>query len=1124
MADTFKYPGEGRLASKFWRLAIAASFAAGLLVWPLFLLPETWITYIFENSPVLNGKEKYAPTTLIILLTGIFWRFNFPKVLDFHLFPYFDTSDNSGFLAITRVTGELVWSKPVGEAQTKAWNEINVWSQKEIGEGLFKWSWILNSKVELRREDKKYWFKQFDSAFLLGGNGVGKSQLAKELARKLALREDFGDSTEYLSAFQKHIKKLKFWALRICPFTKTNLACAWNVALISMQGDPSALLKDWRPSKPTFFILDDPSFDKAKKLIDFFNNESRHFWYPVRLLILDQFMPLGLEIGHDDEGHYWGNDSQERVLVSQIGNVVWDADLLRQAFSRGIWQQNKESSPKIFSINYLRSLKSNDDLQLLCDVLEGNPYLLSVALHRLVKSNINIPELIAQADAQHEQNISTEKNHPFTQIELQSGLAQRLLKDRVQELYDSHKKAKNTQHDGQTLDIPKFVTLAAIGKQYTLENKGSSNISQTTLKKLFPSQHQGTIMAPGPWLICELYVYKYFKDVLAENQESLNELILEAYSQNRDGVIRALLHHGWLATQIQTVLSQQAESDDDLAQNLLEISIYRALWLNPVDVDKAIQRIEVYLESNASSEKTEQVWQMLQDCNANQRHICAKPTPNYLARNTLALMLNARLIKQLTPDTDLAKNAKNLLEPLLTWLMATGYNLEFVPDELLTFYKAAIQNWVTQLLHTLDQIHDVAKRIRCSEFIRNALLTHLHHLQENLVIAPLEALKLDDPQAEICQQDSAYICELFLWKSNFSNLTNRELIKDKIACLANAEPSREDLQAKLTSAWCQVGYARANLPDQRASTFEVIEKIKTIANDFAGNTSIHESLAGAWSYVAFARASLPDQWASTFEVIEKIKTIANDFAGNVRIHEALAVAWLQVAFARAHLPDQQASTFEVIEKIEVIANAFAGNVTIHEALAGALLQVANVRANLPDQQPCMFEVITKIETLANAFAGNDRIHEALAGAWLHVAYERAYILPNQQASTFEVIEKLETIANDFADNVGIHDALAGAWYFVTGALPAKSKNALMQVNKLMHAFPESDLIALALTNIEKMIADASVSAVQNANYFAQDYNFSFNNISQQNITFNTSPNIITPSQQAQNNTDDKDKP
>ena len=263
----------------------------GLIDW--LLLRARDIQGLVDAIPVLgNVLQKTGVGNIELMGAVVFgfplWVITSSKV-SHHLFASFNNDVLLPIIDESRTTDankragfiRLNWFKAQEGPRSEAWAGINSW---------------LNDAIDSS--------DSYKIALLVGRAGSGKSRLAGELARQKARRDVLGSSVKVLTlkARFKHITKvvilnISSWVRHAIPFVRPHYEDPWDVGVISPNIKGENLeqyrqkLKDWRPRRPTFVILDDPIRGETEDIHNVLSSQSHFYKHPVRLLIVNQTVP-----------------------------------------------------------------------------------------------------------------------------------------------------------------------------------------------------------------------------------------------------------------------------------------------------------------------------------------------------------------------------------------------------------------------------------------------------------------------------------------------------------------------------------------------------------------------------------------------------------------------------------------------------------------------------------------------------------------------------------------------------------------------------------------------------------------------------------------------------------------
>ena len=227
----------------------------------------------------------------------------------------------------------LPWMEPVDGVSKPA--RVTQWHMMQ--------AWVLEG-VEVRDGSGK----KFTWALITGRAGGGKSRTAYELG--LWLRQGQPQhSQETVSPSQSADDEAGPSRLMVAWRRARRTPIApdpWDVGYLAHQRigespatlvhkDPTyrAALKEWRPRAPTLILCEDPRMDEAEAVLDLLMEQSLQYVFPVRLLLINQSIPSGLDLRsagpdgavHSTRGHFGGHwivDEHSYFSAQEIHRLI----------------------------------------------------------------------------------------------------------------------------------------------------------------------------------------------------------------------------------------------------------------------------------------------------------------------------------------------------------------------------------------------------------------------------------------------------------------------------------------------------------------------------------------------------------------------------------------------------------------------------------------------------------------------------------------------------------------------------------------------------------------------------------------------------------------------------------
>lgn len=596
LLSSFTYPGKDRLAPKLRRF-VGGMLIAGLLVATFFLIkplldPKTF-DVLLSLTPL--SKDKFAnllasPWAALLVLAGLSWllsKWVAVDILEFHLFPWFDEET---LRPVGEKTGLLRWNdfedSPAHEASTK----LRAWLSEGIHDGDWPISWVLRGRPALME-------KAFSYALLLGPNGVGKSQLVREAARKkLGTWFDAGMDVPRQSVFARARHTLARWFRRVLPSMARLPDDPWHAGEIVPLSDWSERLKAWRPSAPTILLVDDPYGALARDVIDILDKNSGQFWYSVKLIIVDQFTPSKLDlelIGRSRRDHLG-----RRIQILSIPKLHWSGEQVKRAFSPGVWIRDDATGQMRFDLaRDISEFWRVAQLERLSRVLDGNPLMLAEAAVWLATRNARgrpyrtIEELLRLPNPESfEQQIFDGR----ISFEYRSEIAHRILKERVDEVFASHLAWARQIELDQTAVIEALCCASLVGGAPLSAFEVFDKVQGPLLEKWIVRDIDKTALLPpvGSWPISEAFIERALLDFRTLKFEALAR---RALAVSPVGLAHQLSRKGRLANRLfdeMARLEGNTGAAAPFALNLFEVAATRAIWVDREAAPRALAALE----------------------------------------------------------------------------------------------------------------------------------------------------------------------------------------------------------------------------------------------------------------------------------------------------------------------------------------------------------------------------------------------------------------------------------------------------------------------------------------------------------------------------------------------------
>ncbi len=1029
----FDYPGHRRpiAVARRW---IIASIAVFSLIVAVRVLDWAVGTELSESlNAVLPDKLKAAlgqPITQSLLsatVLGFPLIFTSPvKALEFHLFPLFD---DRTLKPIGRATGLLVWHLPADGPLRTAWDGLLAWAVDGLHDGRWRLAWVVSGQPKLQNS--------FRYALLLGANGVGKSQLTREVARHLGRRDRLGDAIMVPSAEQasrgreRGSRRLGTWFRRVWLWASRAPGDPWDAGEIGIRtGDWEKRLAEWLPSAPTLLILDDPGGRVAGKAIALLNERQGSFWYPVRLVIVDQFVPPGLKLHatYAGGGNDYLDEAERPIPIFVLGDLRWSGLAFRAAVSKGIWEREVETGrPIIRPTGALRSLWAEAELDELCTALDGNPFLLAEATHWLAKSERRTAAALLRIE--HLDEIERDIFGDKSGAALKALIAHRVLGERAGELLHNHlayeRQANRTGHP-----VIEAIASAAIAGGIPAAHAPTLRATNSTseMRLLLPladAQLQ-VVPAPGAWPISEAYVGFAIREF---PELKLPDLILGAYRANPHGVLKALGRPGWLATEIAKTLDALPEqaAEPTLALDLFAGAAIRATWISRQGVPAALRHLDAL-----PVESLPEAFDRITSLGSAQ----AQSVPDLIVSLLLLLSLGARRFRAPVVADPVWERYLAVLE---RWLRRLPPDLTYVPESLTLPMASSFHGLCVAFVETLEGLNRLSELAAVVEDFDHRIVRRLSSRLE------LDLASLPDDQAAPSNAgtaEAAQIAKLLsgyrrLWRIrslyfrlDAEKMREIEMLAADVAELPSDEkddgPAEIPLRLLSLRIVVMIARARSRLPEERGRTEAAAVLADAIAAPFTNNPEIQCQRAEAWNWVSDARSSIPEERLLAEAAARLVDAIAVPFPDDANIQRQRAEAWRNVTNARSETPEEWMRTEDAARLIDMIASPFADDADIQRQRAAAWGNVSYARTKVQETWMQVEVAARLVDEIASPFADYVEIQRSRALAWANVSYARSK-MPGERRRTEAAARRVDVIAAPFRKYVAIQHERARAW-------------------------------------------------------------------------------------------------
>jgi hypothetical protein len=1051
----FRYPGDDRWQARLRRLIIGSLAAGAFLAGTKRLFGED----VFEKLIAVVGlKDRISFDTnsgfwLLVLAVGVGWLLSGRapiKSIEFHLFPWFD---DETLRPIGPQTGLLAWVDLRDSPTTEARQSLREWLNDDLHDGRWPLKWILRGKPALKD-------KAFHYLLLLGSNGIGKSQLTREIGRELVagrLHQKINHAARRTEFWQR----LSTWWRRVNPFSRRASDDPWNAGEIVITGDLKERLHTWLPAAPTLLILDDPYSRHASDVIKCLDENSGRFWYSVRLIIVDQFVPQGLDLTRIGANY---RDQKDRLVpILALGEIRWNGRQFCAAASGGRWIANSSSGEPTLNLDRdIKAFWNEPQMDMVCEALDGNPLMLAEAAHWLAKKPYRSIHELLKVDTPEgiESDVFTTQNREAYRTQI----AHRILIDRVDDLFNSYtdleKKERLTDHA-----FIEAMSCAAIAGSVPLKAfpNALGAAPLTEWKMVIPQIATGIdiIPAPGAWPICEAYVERVVADF---PQFSLEGLILKAYRANPFGVTRAFGRGGWLATEVVKTIADAergVNADPNLRRDLFLGAATRAMWSSRNALPQALNLLDD-LQKEMLPEALERLGMLGNSANGR--------VPDTVTALLLLMKLGERRFADNFnfDSTDWTK----FRELWKRWLLRPGSDLRYVPTALLDPLKRSYRSLCQRVLRSIQSLND----------------PHLRFKQSRDFYLFTEAADTREPLIHEWEQDwgsewggltfqadwVAFFETLFRLRSlslrDDSALRSSTVVNDEIRAIRSdlkslTPPNAEAAELAFieTAFWAAVGSVATSRSDLRSGE-EAAQRADAAAAQFPDCSDVEGRRARTHCHLA---RLLHDKSAEPFrrgEIAQNIDVIAERFPENSDIRQESAWAWRYAIEETSPDSADRAQTDTIVAHLKSLAERFPRDIGVHKALASAWMALLELASKAPEKAPQTEDISEIVDKIGKRFEDCADIQWSRANSMGTLATLCANDRKRQH-ETEGLAREVDRISAPFLDHLGLQSSRVAMWDAVAAARrtsgdpPDRVESAALRANSIGSRFIESSYAA-----------------------------------------------------------------
>ncbi|MBL0919835.1 MAG: hypothetical protein IBJ14_14125 [Hydrogenophaga sp.] len=926
------------------------------------------------------------------------------------------------------------------QRQRRALEALRLWIDTGAADGY--WGHVWPRKPAPHRTTD---WQPLSFALLTGANGVGKSSMALHFSKQISWGTDLSDSTvprkmawhDWLSA----------WSRTVLPWRRRRAGDPWDVGVLVPHDQAMVeALRHWEPRRPTLLLIDEPS-SAATECLKILEARRHVFWHPVRVLLLDQSLPLALDPYIDSSAL----TSPAVVLTHggalDLGELKFDAAAVRSMWNAlcGHGSERPEDSATA------RKLWASDEVDLAVAVSQGNPLQVALLLDQLRRTPLSLEQWVAKAChiARAPSSVAL--------LELEhKEVRHRLVADRARDLVDTHLGTMQRLDPSLPAMLMPALVAATVTAGLRLDDETAARVDARALNELFPSRRRvaDPVWVPPvrPTIVARAFLADWIGRVAAPQARAL-EVARLAWRLEPEGALRGMHDRSVLPDDLQAAMREVRRTRTDQRLSLpLAQSDCIAVLCDRASTDDAVESVRAL-----NLDDREQLLRWLR----RRMEDRDRRVPEPLGAVLLALRFVAWTLSMPLVEDKEGALAWGLAQ-VVRWAPAMG-TIQFpfarereLADALDAFLLATLPYWGDGRPQELDSWRRQMRGVGGHPALRAC--RRLIRESRRVESASPEA---GEPATATTIASHWRLTTAFAaLRAGQRGLEVASQLANRVECLATLRPEfaeHADLQKERARTWGYVIYAAARLGGERALEesrllAERVDAIATSQPEFAAHAGLQKERAEAWGYVTYAASQLGGERAlkesrSLADRVETIATLQSEFAAHTGLQEEHATAWRFVTYAASELGGERAlkESRSLAERVDAIATSqpeFAAHAGLQKERTEAWRCVTYAASELGGDQALeksrsLAERVDAIATSQPEFAAHAGLQRERAEAWRCVTYaasqlggERALM---ESRSLAERLDAIATSQPEFAAHAGLQEEHATAWRFVTYA-------------------------------------------------------------------------------------------